>query len=103
MSCNNCYNGCVETVSDKCVRYTGSAVEELSIETGDSLFVVEQALIDAVVSFLDGTGIDITIDPAAYCALVVDYLPECKPICAPPTAVELFEALVKAPRTSDSN
>jgi microcystin-dependent protein len=96
MSCNNCYNGCVETTSDKCVRYTGSAVEELSIETGDSLFVVEQALIDAVVSFLDGTGIDITIDPAAYCDLVVDYLPECKPICAPPTAVELFEALVKA-------
>lgn len=96
MSCNNCYNGCVETTSDKCVRYTGSAVEELSIETGDSLFVVEQALIDAVVSFLDGTGIDITIDPTAYCALVVDYLPTCKPICSPPTAVELFEALVKA-------
>lgn len=96
MSCNNCYNGCVETVSDKCVRYTGNNVEDLSIETGDSLFVVEQALIDAVVSFLDGTGIDITIDPTAYCALVVDYLPECKPICSPPTAVELFEALVKA-------
>ena len=96
MSCNNCYNGCVETTSDKCVRYTGSAVEELSIETGDSLYVVEQALIDAVVSFLDGTGIDITIDPAAYCDLVVDYLPTCKPICSPPTAVELFEALVKA-------
>jgi microcystin-dependent protein len=96
MSCNNCYNGCVETTSDKCVRYTGNAVEELSIETGDSLFVVEQALIDAVVSFLDGTGIDITIDPTAYCALVVDYLPTCKPICSPPTAVELFEALVKA-------
>lgn len=96
MSCNNCYNGCVETTSDKCVRYTGSAVEELSIETGDSLFVVEQALIDAVVSFLDGTGIDITINPTAYCDLVVDYLPTCKPICSPPTAVELFEALVKA-------
>jgi len=96
MSCNNCYNGCVETTSDKCVRYTGSAVEELSIETGDSLFVVEQALINAVVSFLDGTGIDITINPTAYCDLVVDYLPTCKPICSPPTAVELFEALVKA-------
>lgn len=96
MSCNNCYNGCVETVSDKCVRYTGNAVEDLNIESGDSLYVVEQALIDAVVSFLDGTGIDITIDPAAYCDLVVDYLPTCKPICSPPTAVELFEALVKA-------
>lgn len=96
MSCNNCYNGCVETTSDKCVRYTGNAVEELSIETGDSLFVVEQALINAVVSFLDGTGIDITINPTAYCTLVTSYLPECKPVCAPPTAVELFEALVKA-------
>ena len=96
MSCNNCYNGCVETTSDKCVRYTGNDVPDLSIETNDSLFVVEQALIDAVVSFLDGTGIDITIDPAAYCDLVVDFLPTCKPICSPPTAVELFEALVKA-------
>ena len=96
MSCNNCYNGCVETTSDKCVRYTGNNVEALSIETNDSLFVVEQALIDAVVSFLDGTGIDITINPSAYCDLVVDYLPTCKPICSPPTAVELFEALVKA-------
>lgn len=96
MSCNNCYNGCVETTSDKCVRYTGNDVEDLSINTNDSLFVVEQALIDAVVSFLDGTGIDITIDPTAYCDLVVDYLPTCKPICSPPTAVELFEALVKA-------
>lgn len=96
MSCNNCYNGCVETTSDKCVRYTGNNVPELSIETNDSLFIVEQTLINAVVSFLDGTGIDITINPAAYCELVTDYLPTCKPVCNPPTAVELFEALVKA-------
>ena len=96
MSCNNCYNGCVETTSDKCVRYTGLPSEELGIETNDSLFVVEEALINAVVSFLDGTGIDITIDPEAYCTLVTQYLPTCVPICSPPTAVELFEALVKA-------
>ena len=95
MSCNNCYNGCVETTSDKCVRYTGNNVSALSIETNDSLFVVEQALIDAVVSFLDGTGIDITIDPAAYCALVTSYLPV-SPTVTTPTAVQLFEALVKA-------
>ena len=95
MSCNNCYNGCVETTSDKCVRYTGNNVEALSIENGDSLFVVEQALIDAVVSFLDGTGIDITINPSAYCALVEDYLPV-SPTVTTPTAVQLFEALVQA-------
>jgi len=96
MSCSNCFNGCAEIVSDKCVRYTGLPSEALGIETGDTLLSVEEALINNVVSFLDGTGIDITIDPAAYCALVVDYLPTCKPICSPPTAVELFEALVKA-------
>lgn len=95
MSCNNCYNGCVETTSDKCVRYTGNAVPDLNIETGDSLYVVEQALIDAVVSFLDGTGIDITINPTAYCSLVTSYLP-ISPTVVTPTAVQLFEALVKA-------
>lgn len=96
MSCTNCYNGCVETTSDKCVRYTGDNSEALNINTGDSLYVVEEALINAVVSFLDGTGIKITIDPAAYCELVTKYLPACVPICEPPTAVQLFEALVKA-------
>ena len=95
MACNNCYNGCVETTSDKCVRYTGNNVEDLSIENGDSLYVVEQALIDAVVSFLDGTGIDITINPTAYCSLVTSYLPV-SPTVVTPTAVQLFEALVKA-------
>lgn len=95
MSCNNCYNGCVETTSDKCVRYTGNDVSSLSIETNDSLFVVEQALIDAVVSFLDGTGIKITVTPSAYCALVTSYLPV-SPTVTAPTAVQLFEALVKA-------
>jgi microcystin-dependent protein len=96
MACNNCYNGCVDTTSDRCVRYTGLPSEALGIETNDSLYVVEEALINAVVSFLDGTGIDITIDPEAYCTLVTQYLPTCVPICSPPTAVELFEALVKA-------
>jgi microcystin-dependent protein len=95
MSCNNCYNGCVETTSDKCVRYTGNDVSQLSIETNDSLFVVEQALITAVVSFLNGTGIKITVTPSAYCALVTGYLPV-SPTVTTPTAVQLFEALVKA-------
>jgi hypothetical protein len=95
MSCNNCYNGCVETTSDKCVRYTGNDVSQLSIETNDSLFVIEQALITAVVSFLNGTGIKITVTPSAYCALVTGYLPV-SPTVTTPTAVQLFEALVKA-------
>jgi microcystin-dependent protein len=96
MSCTNCYNGCVEIVSDKCVRYTGDSIPSLEIETGDNLLVVEQALINKVISFLDGTGISITIDPDDYCELVTKYLSPCYPTCGTPSALELFTALVKA-------
>jgi len=96
MACNNCYNGCVETTSDKCVRYTGSNVESLAIDNGDSLYVVEQSLIAKVVSFLNGTGIKINIPIGDYCTLVTQYLPPCFPACGDPSAKELFTALVKA-------
>ena len=89
--CDACYNGCVQIVSDECVRYTGPNSIPLDIYTGDNLITVETALINAVVSFLDGTGIDITINPAYYCALVSSYLP-----VGTPNAQELFEALVRA-------
>lgn len=92
MSCTNCYNGCVEITSDRCVKYTGLDSIPLGITSGDSLLLVEEALISNVVSFLDGTGIDITISPEDYCALVTSYLPEGSVF----TAVELFRALVKA-------
>jgi microcystin-dependent protein len=96
MSCSNCppeacYNGCVEIVSDQCVRYTGNDVAALGIQTNDSLFTIENILINKVVSFLDGTGIDITINPSYYCELVEQYLP-----VGTPNLVELLSALVRA-------
>lgn len=96
MSCSNCppeacYNGCVNVISDKCVSYTGLDFPELGISTGDTLLSVEETLITRVISFLDGTGIDITINPVAYCALVTAYLPE-----GTPNLVEVLTALVKA-------
>lgn len=92
MSCSNCYNGCTEIVSDKCVRYTGLSVPVLGIQTGDSLSFVEQALIEFLTSTLDGTGIVITLPEGTYCEVVTKYLPTCGDI----TAVALFEAIVKA-------
>jgi hypothetical protein len=92
MSCTNCYNGCVEITPDKCVRYTGLDSVPLGISNGDNLLLVEEALISNVVSFLNGTGIDITISSGDYCALVTGYLP----VGRVPNAVELFTALVKA-------
>ncbi|BCU97892.1 MAG: hypothetical protein CM15mV19_1420 [uncultured marine virus] len=44
-NCSNCYNGCTEITSDKCVKYTGVDVPILGIKNGDSLSYVEQALI----------------------------------------------------------
>jgi microcystin-dependent protein len=97
MSCSNCppeacFNGCVDITADACVRYTGNDSEELGISTGDSLLTVENILIEKVVSFLDGTGIDITINPSYYCTLVSQYLVG----ITVPTVPQLFSALVRA-------
>ena len=92
MSCSNCYNGCVETVSDQCIRYTGVDVPVLGIKTGDSLSYVEQALITFLVSTLDGTGIKLTIDPLIICEIVNKNLVECEDLTLP----NVISALIKA-------
>lgn len=92
MSCSNCYNGCTEIVSDRCVKYTGIDIPILEIKNGDSLSYVEQALIQFLVSTLDGSGIKITLPQNSYCEVVTKYLPTCGDV----TALTLFEALVKA-------
>ena len=74
MSCDSCYNGCVETVSDECVRYTGINYEALGVETGDNLVSVEQAIMNALVPLLTGVGDDITLSAGDVCALVTGYL-----------------------------
>ena len=74
MSCESCYNGCVQTVSDECVRYTGINYEALGVETGDNLVSVEQAIMNALVPLLDGTGDAITLSSGDVCALVTGYL-----------------------------
>jgi microcystin-dependent protein len=91
-NCSNCFNGCTEIVSDKCVRYTGIDVPVLGIQTGDSLSYVEQSLITFLVSTLDGTGIKPLVDLNAICDFVKGYLPTCGDI----TIVDLVNALIDA-------
>jgi microcystin-dependent protein len=76
-NCSNCYNGCTEIISDRCVKYTGIDVPVLGIQTGDSLSFVEQALITFLTSAIDGTGIKPIIDPQIICDLVQANLPNC--------------------------
>jgi len=90
--CSNCYNGCVETVSDQCVRYTGVNVPVLGIQTGDSLSYVEQALITFLTSTLNGEGIILEIPPAIICNIVSKNLVECEDLSLP----NVINALIKA-------
>ena len=75
MSCESCYNGCVDIVSDKCVRYTGVTYASVGIDAGDSLYQVEIALIEKVISFLNGSGINISINPTFLCNYMQTFLP----------------------------
>lgn len=72
--CNNCFNNCSQIVSDQCVKYTGPAIAALEIELGDPLSEVTEKLTTYLLSALDASGIEPTIDPADSCALVNDYL-----------------------------
>jgi len=92
MACSNCYTGCSEITSDKCVKYTGIDVPILEIKKGDSLSYVTQALVTFLTSTLDGTGIKIVLEEEDYCELISQYLQECSTV----TAFDLFKALVKA-------
>jgi microcystin-dependent protein len=69
MSCQGCFNGCVETTSDKCIKYTGEEIVSLGIENGDSLFVIEKALTDYLLTVMDGTGITTDIERTTSCDL----------------------------------
>jgi microcystin-dependent protein len=91
-NCSNCYNGCTEIVSDRCIKYTGIDVPVLGIKTGDSLSYVEQALITFLTSTLDGTGVKIDLGDTVVCNLVQQYLPTCKDL----SIVDISKALIEA-------
>jgi microcystin-dependent protein len=92
MSCTNCFNGCVEIVSDQCVRYTGPTISALNITTGDTLTHVEEMITDKLVPLLVGTGDVITIASGDKCALINGFLTG----ITSPNSTQLFTALVKS-------
>jgi len=92
MACNNCYNNCVDIVSDKCVKYTGSDIPSLGIVNGDTLLAVENAIVTYLLTVMDGTGIILDISEDDYCTLVSQYLSDPEEV----TSLDLFTALIKA-------
>ncbi len=65
MACPDCFSRCGDDlINDECVKYTGPDIPLLEICTGDSLSIVEAAIITKLLSALNGTGIllsDLTI------------------------------------------
>jgi microcystin-dependent protein len=95
MSCESCYNGCVEIVSDQCVRYTGFSSLPLGIQTGDNLQTVIEDLISKLGPLLTGSGDAIALASGIRCALINSFLP---PTSQPNawTSGQVFEALTKS-------
>lgn len=91
-NCSNCFNGCAEIVSDKCVKYTGLSIPTLGIENGDTLSHVEEALSTFLISALNGTGVKPTIDPNIICEVVSKYLNTYEEV----NSTNLFSSLIKA-------
>jgi len=91
-NCQNCFNGCAEIISDRCIRYTGIDIPTLGIQTGDNLSSVEQSLTTFLVSALNGTGIKIDLSSITICSLVRSYLPVCGDI----TIVDISKALIQS-------
>jgi len=94
-NCNNCFNGCTETISDQCIRYTGIDIPNLGIKTGDSLSFVEQVLLTSLLSTLDGRGISIDLSNINICNLVQNYLPA-QPPSEGFTLNDILSALIQA-------
>lgn len=101
--CSNCYGGCLEIVSDKCVKYTGVNIPLLGIQNGDSLSYVQQAIITFLSSTLEGTGIIPTLPEEDICELVSQYLPTCKDISIVDVAIAIIKGLCKLQTNVDIN
>lgn len=89
---SECYNGCSQIVSDKCVKYTGVDIPLLGIETGDTLARVEQQITTYLISALNGTGIKPVIEESIICDIVSDNLPSGGNY----NLVDFLKALIKA-------
>jgi hypothetical protein len=94
-NCTNCFNGCTEIVSDRCVKYTGINIPALGIQNGDTLSAVEESLTTYLSSVIIGVGVKIDLSSIDICALVQSYLPVCS-TCNDISIVDISKALIQA-------
>jgi microcystin-dependent protein len=94
-TCSNCYNGCTEIVSDRCVKYTGVDVPALGITNGDTLLSIEETIFNYIQSFILGEEIFPTLDPSILCKIINDNLPICSG-CTGISLNDILTAIIKS-------
>lgn len=72
MGCANCFSGCVQTTSDRCVKYTGIDISSFGIESGHPLSSILSHIIEKILAVMDGTAITPIIDSSQVCELITD-------------------------------
>lgn len=72
--CRDCLQNCDIIVGDKCVQYTGPDIPELGICQGDTLFQLEAAMVERLLSLSDGTGITLAELTVSGCDFMEDQL-----------------------------
>jgi microcystin-dependent protein len=93
MACSNCFNGCADTISDQCVKYTGVDIPGLGIASGDPLLVIENQIINKILELMTGEGVIPVIAPADLCPLVSSFLPGSGPITLNDVISALFRSI----------
>lgn len=60
MACKDCFSNCSEMLYDNCMKYTGEDIELLGICKGDPVSKVEQVIIEKLLEFAEGNGIELS-------------------------------------------
>lgn len=89
-NCTDCLQNCDPLISDRCTRYTGNGIPLLGIQSGDSLFEFENALIAYLETVANGSGV--TLDSLTLtCPLITNLLGFLSP-----TIPNLIQVLITA-------
>jgi hypothetical protein len=89
---SECYNGCSQIVSDKCVKYTGVDIPTIGIETGDTIARLIQQFRIYLGGIANGTNIKPVIDESIICDIISDNLPSGNDY----DLVDFLKALIKS-------
>lgn len=89
MGCKNCFNGCGTILGDGCVQYSGEDIPLLDVCNGEPITKLHEAIVEKLLSALDGTGITPSEVTLANCEYIKEALDG-----KDPTLTNLLQVLI---------